>query len=209
MQNATDKPELRVTVFSDYICPFCYIGDARLMQLRQDYDLKINWCFLEIHPETPAQGMPVSELGYTPKHWHALMETLAHMAEVEQIQFAEHSFTTNSRRALLLAEAAKADGRTIFYALHQRLFEAFFGQQANIGDPEVLSHLARSVGMLDSSIQAAWNDPRFETRLQHNHAAAHELNVRATPTFFIGAQRLDGAVPTADLRQAAQLAVQT
>ena len=52
----TDKPELLVTVFTDYICPFCYVGDVRLERLRTDYDLKINWCFLEIHPETPSTG---------------------------------------------------------------------------------------------------------------------------------------------------------
>lgn len=37
------KPELRLTVFSDYICPFCYIGDARINRLREDFDLKVNW----------------------------------------------------------------------------------------------------------------------------------------------------------------------
>jgi len=36
------KPELKVTVFSDYICPFCYIGSRRLLRLNDDYDLKIN-----------------------------------------------------------------------------------------------------------------------------------------------------------------------
>jgi len=36
-------PELKVTVYSDYICPFCYVGYHRLLRLRDNYNLKINW----------------------------------------------------------------------------------------------------------------------------------------------------------------------
>ena len=50
MGAAREKPVLLATVFTDYICPFCYVGDARLDRLREDYALKINWCFVEIHP---------------------------------------------------------------------------------------------------------------------------------------------------------------
>ncbi len=58
------KPLLKVTVFSDYICPFCYIGDLRLSRLREHFDLRVNWCAIEIHPETPAEGRPIESLGY-------------------------------------------------------------------------------------------------------------------------------------------------
>ncbi len=61
----SSKPTLLATVFTDYICPFCYVGDVRLDRLREHFDLKINWCFLEIHPETPAEGMDTSALGYS------------------------------------------------------------------------------------------------------------------------------------------------
>ena len=56
------KPRLSVTVFSDYICPFCYVGDARLDKLRDGYELDVEWCFYEIHPDNPAEGKPVEEL---------------------------------------------------------------------------------------------------------------------------------------------------
>ena len=69
----SDKPELRISVFSDYICPFCYIGHHRLMQLRDKYDLRINWRLIEIHPETPSEGQPVSGLGYGEEQWQRMM----------------------------------------------------------------------------------------------------------------------------------------
>lgn len=206
MSDAADKPELRVTVFSDVICPFCYIGAARLDRLRDDYDLRVNWCFLEIHPETPVAGMPISQLGYDPRRWQTMMAALARLAEEEQLVFAERDFTTNSHQALLLLEAAKEQGREIFYALHDALFATFFRDQENIGDTQVLKRLAADAGMSEESAQLAWSEPRFIERMKQFQVVAQELGVKATPTIFIGEQRLDGVVPLEQLREAARLA---
>lgn len=198
------KPELKVTVFSDYICPFCYVGDARLDHLRADYDLKVNWCFLEIHPETSPKGEPVTSLDYAPETWQRMMSTLREMAEEENLPLLDHDFTTNSRSALLLAEAAKYIDRDVFYALHKRLFEAYFSEGMNIGDRDCLHRLALDAGMSKDQVESAWQDPAVATRLQHYRRAAEDLNVKATPTHFIGQQRLDGAVPVEMLVQAAR-----
>ncbi|GMQ89240.1 MAG: DsbA family protein [Gammaproteobacteria bacterium] len=197
------KPELKVTVFSDYICPFCYVGDARLNRLRTDYDLKVNWCFLEIHPETSPAGEPVASLDYPSETWQRMMATLREMAEEENLSLLDHDFTTNSQSALLLAEAAKYVDRDVFYHLHNRLFEAYFSEGQNIGDRDCLRRLALDAGMNAEQIEAAWQDSAVAIRLQHYQKAAHDLGVKATPTYFIGEQRLDGAVPVEQLVQAA------
>ncbi|MEN8763200.1 MAG: DsbA family protein [Thiogranum sp.] len=198
------KPELKVTVFSDYICPFCYVGDARLNRLRTCFDLKVNWCFLEIHPETSPQGQSVTSLNYPEETWTRMMATFRQMAEEENLVFGEYNFTTNSRSALQLAEAAKAVDPAVFYRLHARLFEAFFSAGRNIGDRDCLHSLALDAGMTESQIGSAWQDEAVAKRLQRHLQAAQQLRVRATPTFFIGERRLDGAVPVDQLVQAAQ-----
>ena len=133
------KPALTATVFSDYICPFCYIGHLRLERLREDFDLQVDWRFLEIHPDNPPEGRPVAELGYPAHHWETLMQNLARMAEEEGVALPRREFTTNSRRALKLAEAAKEEGPEVFRRLNARLYEAYFLEQRNIGDPGVLA----------------------------------------------------------------------
>lgn len=200
------KPELMATVFSDYICPFCYIGDLRLERLRQHFDLKINWCLVEIHPETPATGMPVSELGYDPRRWQSMMDNLGRLAADEGVELRSHDFTTRSHRALLLAEAAKSAGSGIFYAVHRRLFSAFFEDGLNIGDETVLGGLAAACGMSGELVTQAWTDEQYEQRLQLNLAMAGQYEVHATPTVFFSEDiRLDGAVPfDAFLRAAEQ-----
>lgn len=201
----TGKPELLATVFTDYICPFCYVGDVRLDRLRDDYELKVNWCFLEIHPDTPADGMAIEELGYPESRWQLMMDNLASLAEEEGLTFKPHRFTTNSHKALLLAEAAKEAGAATFYTLHRRLFEAYFSEGQNIGDVSVLEGLAHAAGLPDEVLSRAWTDDRYERRLQLYLEGAQALGVRATPTVFFGEQqRIDGVLPYAAFRKAAR-----
>jgi predicted DsbA family dithiol-disulfide isomerase len=191
-----DKPALLATVFTDYICPFCYVGDVRLERLREYFDLKINWCFLEIHPDTPATGMPVQDLGYADAQWRQMLDNLKAMGAAEGIRFREHDFTTSSHRALLLAEAAKEEGADVFYRLHRRLFTAYFTEGRNIGDTAVLVELAAECGVAAGTVERAWREEHYEQQLQRYLAGAHELQVRATPTIFFGREnRLNGALP--------------
>lgn len=198
------KPALRISVFSDYICPFCYIGSRRLLRLRADFDLKVNWCGLEIHPETPAAGMPIEALGYAPQRWSQMTRALARMAEEEHLELAPRRFTTNSHKALLLAEAAKQAGQETFYALHERLFQAYFTEGRNIGDNGVLTALAAECGVPPATVAAAWQDPAYVERLTLNLRLARELGIGGTPAYVFGESVLAGARSVTQLREAAR-----
>jgi len=202
----TEKPRLQLAVLSDYICPFCYIGYLRLEKLRASYDLAVNWALVEIHPDNPAEGKPVEQLGYSKDRLDSLLAALDEMAQEEGVSLSAHTFTTNSRRALLLAEASKRHGAEIFYHLHRRLFESFLVEGRNIGDTAVLRSLAGECGVPGATVEQAWSDPQYEQRLQQNLAEAVKTGATGTPTFFIGEQRLTGAVPVASLLAAAQTA---
>lgn len=199
-----NKPALAVTVFSDYICPFCYIGSVRLARLRDEYELSVEWAGLEIHPDNPPEGRPVEALGYPPKRWAQMMSALYRMAEEEGVYIKARSFTTNSHKALLLAEAAKEEGEATFYRLHDRLFQAYLGEGQNIGEVEVLRRLAQESGMEAHAAERAWSEPYYEQRLRASHVRAARLGITGTPTYLFGDRYLlPGAVPTAVLREAA------
>jgi len=205
------KPELKISVISDYICPFCFIGHRRLQRLRDDYELKINWCFVEIHPETPAEGRPVAMLNYSEDYWNSLMQNLKRLADEEGIELSEHTMTTNSRQALLLAEASKVLGAEVFYPLHERLFEAYFVDGQNIGDEQVLRQIAAECGVPENILQQAWSDPcthgpadQVPVALLPYLQYAGAINARSVPTFVFGKEMLTGAVETSLLQQAAK-----
>lgn len=197
------KPVLKLTLFTDYICPFCYIGDLRLNRLREDYDVRVNFRFIEIHPDTPIEGAGVETLDYPAEQWTEMMEGLADMAREENVEFAPRRRLANSHRALLLAEAAKQAGVSVFYSLHAGLYEAYFVQGRNIGDEAVLRELAAASGLDDAFIDRAWQSVEGETVLRQNLAMAVQAGVSGTPTYFIGNRRLIGAVPLKTLQSAA------
>jgi len=203
----TDKPQLKLAVLSDYICPFCYIGYLRLERLREHFELAVNWALVEIHPDSPVEGKPVEELGYAKARLDGLLGELAAMARDEGIELSPHTFTTNSHKALLLAEASKALGADVFYRLHRRLFESFLVEGRNIGDSAVLESLAEECAVPRETLEQAWNNPAYEQRLQGNLAAAVRDGATGTPTFFIGDKRLTGAVSVDALMAAAYAAL--
>jgi len=148
--------------------------------------------------------MPISRLGYPAAQWQRMMSALQDMARAEQLDLQAHDFTTNSHRALLLAEAAKEAGREVFYALHERLFDAFFREGRNIGEPQVLRALAAECLVPEPLIEAAWSQPCYERRLALNRRHAAELGVGGTPTYVFGTHILVGAVAGEELRRAAR-----
>ena len=196
-------PELQVTVYSDYICPFCYVGHHRLQRLRDSYDLKINWCFLEIHPETSSDGEPIDSLEYPSEQWQMMLENLERIAQEENIPLSKLSFITNSKDALLLSEAAKQCGREIFYTLHEKLFEAYFVDGKNIGDRYILKTIASSCGIDDETIEASWTDGDLNKRLMNNFNTARTHNIQSVPSFIFGERVLTGVVAEATFREAA------
>lgn len=210
MPEATSNlPEINITVFSDYICPFCYIGHHRLMKLKDSYDLKINWCFLEIHPENSAEGTPVTDLDYSSEFWDELMKNLRLLADKENIPLGEHNFTTKSKDASLLAEASKQLGRDVFYQLHEKIFTDFFVAKKNIGDRNVLREIAKQCGITDQFIDAAWAEEKHQRRLLDNARQAKRYKINSVPSFVFGERILTGVVDEAIMRDAAAELINT
>ncbi|HEU5359985.1 MAG TPA: DsbA family protein, partial [Candidatus Deferrimicrobiaceae bacterium] len=117
---------------------------------------------------------------------------------------AEREITTNSRKAMLLAEAAKEDGAEVFGALNENLFAAFFCQGRNIGDEAVLRQVAEGSGVPPETVERAFSDPAYLEKLTLNYAIAGKLGITGVPTFLIGNRILVGAVPAATLLAAAR-----
>lgn len=181
------------------------MGERRLARLDDEFDVRVERRFLEIHPETPAEGRPVSELGYPPEQWARMMENLDRMGKAEGVVFSERTFTTNSHKALLLAEAAKEEGPEVFEALNEGLFRAYFTEGKNIGDPRVLRDVAEAAGVPSGRIGQAWSDPAYEERLARDHAEAAGIGITAVPTFIVdGRWIIEGAVPVEMLREVAK-----
>ena len=206
------KPELKISILSDYICPFCYIAHLRLKSLREQYELKINWCHIEIHPETPATGHSIKMLNYSDETWNNMLQNLLQLAKEEGVTLCKQTITTNSRKALLLSEACKPLGAEVFYPLHEQIFTAYFIEGKNIGDESVLREIARQNNIPEELVNKAWSEeyangpadsvpPSLLAYLQY----AGAIQANSVPCIIMGEQKFYGVVTREKLLQAASL----
>jgi predicted DsbA family dithiol-disulfide isomerase len=199
-----ERPQLRISVFMDYVCPFCFIGSERLLRLENSYDLRVNWCFVEIHPDTPPAGITPDDLDYSAEHRAALDESLAALAAADGLTLAPRHLVPNTRHALRMAEAAKDLGREPFYRFHRALLHAYFIDGRDIGDDVVLRSIANECELPENLSDLAWNEhPTVDARMARYGAFAAAAGVSGVPTFVFGQRTLAGVQNIGTLRAAA------
>jgi len=180
-------------MFSDYICPFCYVGFETIRKLKPEFDFQLEWRGFQIHPDWPAEGLAADHVRATgdPDSRRALWERISAMAEAVGFSMRPPAVLTNSRAALAATEFARESGRD--EALEERIYRAYFSEGLNIGDPAVVVKLATEAGLDSSAVADAIKSPKYELRLKNNALAANQRGVNGVPTFFIGEYPLVGA----------------
>src|ERR1700737_813803 len=103
---------IKIEMFSDFICPFCYIGSETIRRLKPEFDLEIVWRGFQIHPDWPAEGMPAAEFRreMSPETRRAIWSRIQEMAETVGLEMTPPTILTNSRLALEAQEFAAEVG---------------------------------------------------------------------------------------------------
>ncbi|HXR24977.1 MAG TPA: DsbA family oxidoreductase [Candidatus Binataceae bacterium] len=184
---------LKVTLFSDFICPFCYIGFETLRKMKQEFDLEVDWRGFQIHPDWPATGIPAEKIygANGSESRRGAWERISTMATEIGLTMRPPSVLTNSYDALAATEYAIASGKGEEF--EERVYRAYFEDGSNIGDVEVLKTLGSDVGLDPAQVVEAISSPQIQLRLKNNAMVAHQHNVSGVPTFFIGNYPLVGA----------------
>lgn len=192
---------LKITMFSDIICPFCYIGFQTMQRLKPEFDIEIDWRGFEIHPDWPATGMPAESFHseMSPQQRKAVWDRISAMANAVGLEMNPPRTLYNSHAALAVCEYAREAGRSDQF--EERIYRAYFTEDANIADVEVLKKLAADAGLDPAAAEAAIGSPAYELKLNNNTLIAHRRGVNGVPTFYIGQYPLVGAQSEDTVRQ--------
>lgn len=184
---------LKITLFSDFICPFCYIGFHTLQKMQREFDLEVAWRGFQIHPDWPATGISADKVygAQGSDSRKAAWERISTMATEIGLEMRPPSVLTNSYNALAACESAIASGKGEEF--EERVYRAYFYDASNIGDVEVLKKLASEVGIDAEKTAEATTAPAIQLKLKNNALVAHQHGVSGVPTFFIGNYPLVGA----------------
>jgi predicted DsbA family dithiol-disulfide isomerase len=198
---------LKLVMFSDFICPFCYIGFEVVRKLKPEFDLEIDWRGFQIHPEWPAEGMPASEYRSMDEGTRrAVWQRIESLANEAGFSMKPPALLMNSRLALEAAEFAKEAGAG--EAFEERVYQAYFQEGQNIGDRGMLGDLASGVGLSREELSHALETNRYSMRLKNIALSANQRGVSGVPTFFVGQFPMVGAQSETVMRQLLTRAVE-
>jgi predicted DsbA family dithiol-disulfide isomerase len=161
--------------------------------------------YFPLHPDTPAEGLPLKDLfagrGFDLEAMHARMKGLM---DAEGLPYSRRTHTYNSRLAQELAKWA--DKQPGFESIHDALYRAYFVDGRNIGDPEVLINIARSVGLPSDAAREVLANGTFKDAVDADWEESRRRGITGVPSFIAGKYKVVGAQPynvLADLLRAA------
>lgn len=171
---------MKLTVFYDYTCPFCYITSKNLETLSSEFDLDIEWRGIEIHPEYPGEGQKGSKSLKSLK----TAESIKGAAKESGMEIRLPGFRTNSRLSLEASEFAKIRNR--FKALHSLIYEAYFVERKNIGNIEIVLQAGEAAGLDGKELEECLSSRAMFHKVEENKKAAQSYMVTGVPTLIMG-----------------------
>jgi len=81
-----NQPKLKLIAYSDYICPFYYIGYHRIEKLKKEYNLDVEWRLFEIHSETPKRDALIDVLPFPKGYLEMAFANVKHLADEDGIK---------------------------------------------------------------------------------------------------------------------------
>jgi len=168
-----------------------------LAELQDKHPVEIEWLPYELRPEP----LPLPDIGGSDgaRFRASWARGVAPLAEQFGVEMRFPPFKPRSRLAHEAAEHARERGG--FEAMRRALFRAYFVDNRDIGQPDVLVEVGGSVGLDPEQLRSALENGRHRERVLELESVAQRLGVSAVPTIVIGGLAVEGVRPYAVLRQ--------
>lgn len=201
---------MKVEIYSDVVCPWCYIGKRRFMRALADFagggDVEVVFRPYQLDPGAPAAPMPLPR--YLEQRFGrngaAMMQHVTDAAATEGITIDwDGALSVNTKTAhRLLRLALLEHGPGVQRELAEQLFAAHFTAGRDISDHALLTQLASEVGMSADRVRAYLESGEGEAELDAELDAARGQGIQSVPTFiFDDKYAVSGAQPAAVFRQ--------
>ncbi|WP_417627910.1 DsbA family oxidoreductase [Pararhodobacter aggregans] len=193
----------KLDIFSDPVCPWCYIGKARLeraLEQRPDHPFIIEWHPFMLAPDMPPEGMDRREYLQAkfgaPEQVAKLHVPILEACEEIGLPLALEKMERNpsTLNAHRLIHWAGLEGRQ--HAVVSALFRANFAEGRDIGDREVLLDIAEAAGLDRAMIARLLDSDADVAEIRARDADIRARGLRGVPGFLLGRQYvLSGAQP--------------
>ena len=196
---------MKIEIWSDVMCPFCYIGkrnfEKALEQFADKNHVEVIWKSFQLDPEIPEVANEsyldylVKRKGMSADQVKGMLDNVTQSARQVGLDYHfEKAIMVNSLNAHKLLQFANTKG--LGDQLEERLFSAFFTEGENIADIAVLTQLGKEVGLDEKELQTAFTDDNYAYLVSQDIAEARQVGVRGVPFFaFDRKHAVSGAQP--------------
>ncbi|MGZ8648168.1 MAG: DsbA family oxidoreductase [Solirubrobacteraceae bacterium] len=196
---------LTVDIWSDVVCPWCYLGkrrfEAALERFEHRDDVTVRWHSFELDTDAPqSNDEPAAErlarkYGMTVEEAEAKHAQMTEMGAAEGLEFrydlSRSGNTFDAHRLIQLAGEHDLQD-----AVKERLLRAYFTEGEPIGDPERLVALVTEAGLDTDEARAVLDGDAYAEAVREDEQIAHQIGIRGVPFFVIGRRfGVSGAQP--------------
>jgi predicted DsbA family dithiol-disulfide isomerase len=203
--------QLRIDVWSDVACPWCYVGKRRLEAALAAFEhadaVRVVWRAFELDPSAPTEADPSVSLaerlarkyGTSVAQAEAMMRQMTETAARDGLEMrfdrARPGNTFDAHRLIHLAAERGLQG-----AMKERLLRAYFTEGALVSDPETLVRLAADAGLEPDEAKGALASDAHAEAVRRDEAEAAALGIHGVPCFVLaGRFAVTGAQPVETL----------
>ena len=196
---------MKVEIWSDVMCPFCYIGkrnfENALAQFADKENIEIEWKSYQLDqsmPEVAAESQEdylVKHKGMSREQVRGMLANVTEMAKQAGLDYhLDKSVMVNSQKAHQLIQFAKT--KNLGDQIEERLFKAYFTEGKNVADLETLTQLGKEVGLDENELQVAFTDDQYLYQMKQDIQEGANLGVKGVPFFvFDRKYGVSGAQP--------------
>jgi len=211
-QVQTKGKKMKVDIWSDVMCPFCYIGkrkfESALAQFPNGKDIEIEWHSFQLDPDITAQpGKDVytylaERKGMTVDQSKQMHKQVVQMAAGEGLQYNfDKAVIANSFDAHRISHLAKKHGKGD--AMEEQLFRGYFTEGKDIADHAVLIAMAKNIGIPEQEVIDVLNSKQYADAVEADIVRASQIGVRGVPFFVLDNKyAVSGAQPSETFLQA-------
>ena len=204
--------KIKISYWSDFACPFCYIGEQRMKNLMKELNIMDKFEFkllaFELDPNAPRESklniiedlakkyhMPVEKAKQTVEHMNKL-------GKAEGIDFKNDTVRlSNTFKAHRLAKYVESKGN---YENTEKiinlLYDAYFTKNLLISDENVLIDLGMKVGCTKEELEKLMNSDQYSKEVREDEENAYSEGVNGVPYFMINGEVINGAVSKEEMK---------
>ena len=202
------QPSEQITVYSDYVCPFCYLGRESLSRYQADRadELEINWQPFDLrHGKRDPDGSIDHSVDDRKgdDYYEQAKESVRKLQAKYDVEMELDLATDVDSFSAQIASYYVADGYPYetWLDFDEAIFAALWQDGRDIGDANVLAELADEVGVDADEIRSALDDETLRAEIEAEWTAAQRQGISGVPTLAYDGYAARGAVPPEHLQR--------